>query len=65
MSHPEMLTILKEMNYTVRVLKWYVMVMMGTFFLILRLIVAERNASIRSVTLRSCGCLRAPPMSCR
>ena len=37
----EMHTILREMNNTVRVLKWYIMIMMATFFLILRLIVVE------------------------
>lgn len=37
----EMHTILREMNNTVRVLKWYILIMMATFFLILRLIVVE------------------------
>ena len=40
----EMQATLREMNNTVRVLKWYIAIMMGTFLLILRLMVAERHA---------------------
>ena len=40
----EMQSVLREMNNSVRVLKWYIAIMMGTFLLILRLMVAERHA---------------------
>jgi hypothetical protein len=38
----ELGAILRDLNNTVRVLKWYMMIMMAAFLLVLRLIVSER-----------------------